>query len=135
ARRRLLVTAVDSAETVPSRFLRELADGNPIETGWPRNGAGRPQRSLTLASLVAELREAVCTAPGEGAVAHEGGTDRPGGGAPTARRAARVLALLAEAGVRGAHPDSWYGIRDISTEQPLAAPGEMVTLSPSQIES
>jgi superfamily I DNA/RNA helicase/RecB family exonuclease len=135
ARRRLIVTAVDSAETAPSRFLRELADDSPIATGWPRNGAGRPQRSLTLPSLVAELREAVCTPRGGSGVAHADGADRPGAGAQRARHAARVLALLARAGVRGAHPDSWYGIREISTEQPLAAPGDTVTLSPSQIES
>jgi superfamily I DNA/RNA helicase/RecB family exonuclease len=128
ARRRLIVTAVDNADTAPSRFLQELADGKPVLSGWPQDHAGRPRRALTLASLVADLRTAV-SSPGID------GEARAGAGTRRAERAARVLALLADAGVRGAHPDSWYGIPEISTLEPLAAPGDPVTLSPSQIES
>jgi RecB family exonuclease len=50
------------------------------------------------------------------------------------RRAARQLARLADAGVPGAHPDDWYGLSSLSTETPLRAPGEVVPVSPSDVE-
>ena len=34
-------------------------------------------------------------------------------------RAARQLARLAAAGVPGADPDTWYGLPDVSTDDPL----------------
>jgi ATP-dependent exoDNAse (exonuclease V) beta subunit len=123
ARQHLIVTAVENHETIPSRFLEELAGGEAVQSGWPTDTAGRPRRTLTLASLVADLRSAV------------GGTGDAGADGSRAARAARALAILAAAGVRGAEPDSWYGLEAPSTERPLAAPGEPVTLSPSQIES
>lgn len=54
-----------------------------------------------------------------------------------ARLAAFGLARLAEAGVAGAHPDSWYGLRPISTEEPLVdlAAGDQVVIRPSQLEA
>lgn len=129
ARRRLLVTAVENHETIPSRFLHELAGGEPVTTGWPQDRTGRPRRALTLTSLVAELRAAVSAADGDECESSSGTA------APRAERAARALAILADAGVRGAHPDSWYGLAGPSTTRPLAADGGTVTLSPSQIES
>jgi RecB family exonuclease len=49
-------------------------------------------------------------------------------------RAALQLARLAEAGVPGAHPDDWYGLAPVSTDAPLRAPGEVVPVSPSDVE-
>lgn len=52
--------------------------------------------------------------------------------------AAAALALLAEEGVPGAHPDDWYGLAEPSTTAPLvdldADPEAFVAVSPSQID-
>src|SRR5699024_5914714 len=49
--------------------------------------------------------------------------------------AARQLARLANAGVAGAHPDSWYGLLEVSTTTPLREPTETVDVSPSTVET
>ncbi|MEV0713642.1 ATP-dependent DNA helicase [Asanoa sp. NPDC050611] len=80
----------------------------------------RPPRAMTLPALVAELRTAA-TDPG---------------GTPTRRHAAaRELARLAAAGVPGAHPDDWWGLRPLSDDRPLADAGETVRVTPSTMES
>ncbi|WP_350349514.1 PD-(D/E)XK nuclease family protein [Agromyces sp. G08B096] len=76
------------------------------------------RRPLHLRGLVGALRrEAVDAGSGE---------------------AAAALALLAEAGVPGAHPDEWYGLREPSTTVPLVDldhdPEAVVDVSPSQID-
>lgn len=52
--------------------------------------------------------------------------------------AAAALALLAEEGVPGAHPDDWYGLAEPSTAAPLVDlagdPDAVVAVSPSQID-
>ncbi|MGW0436321.1 ATP-dependent helicase [Micromonospora sp. NPDC003197] len=146
ARRRLLVSAVASAavggadhEEQPSRFLHELHpyepqdpkphgsgpdDSGPHESGPDeRPGAlpvGRPPRALTLPALVAELRTAVVDPA-----------------APLTRRraAAAELARLAAAGVPGAHPEQWWGLRTLSDDRPLIDEGEAVKVTPSSMES
>lgn len=151
ARQRLLVTAVSSGalgggdqDQRPSRFMYELgvgsASGQPGDA--PDDAApdavsgsldaeadagldgdlpvGRPPRALTLAALVAELRTVV--------------TDPSA--APARRRAAAAeLARLARAGVRGAHPDDWWGLRPLSDDRPLVDDGEPVRVTPSTMES
>ncbi|MFU8871959.1 ATP-dependent helicase [Micromonospora sp. SL4-19] len=79
-----------------------------------------PPRGLTLSALVAELRTAV--------------TDPA---APPIRRraAAAELARLAAAGVPGAHPDDWWGLRGLSDDRPLVDEGEPVRVTPSAMES
>lgn len=114
ARRHLLVTAVDSGavggadgDDRPSRFLHELptVDTSSVEVV-------RPQRPLTLAGLVAELRVA----------AMEGNLD-----------AAAELRRLADAGVPGADPDQWWGLAPLSDEQPIYE--DLVKVTPSTMES
>ncbi|MGC4787489.1 ATP-dependent helicase [Micromonospora sp. DT178] len=80
----------------------------------------RPPRALTLPALVAELRTAVS----DPAV-------------PYARRqaAAAELARLAAAGVAGAHPDDWWGLRQLSDDRPLVDEGKPVRVTPSAMES
>ncbi|GAB2726886.1 hypothetical protein GCM10027089_58540 [Nocardia thraciensis] len=124
ARRSLLVTAVESVsgdrDLVPSRFLGELDETS--ETGEP----GRipppidPGRALVMQALIAELRGVVCD-PEDDPVRRQ--------------RAAGQLARLARAGVPGAHPDSWYGTADLSSQLPLwGADSGPVALSPSTVE-
>ncbi|GAA1361064.1 ATP-dependent DNA helicase [Catellatospora chokoriensis] len=126
ARRRLVVTAVDSGavggadgEDRPSRFLFELAPPVKVdEDEVAELELARPPRALTLSALVAELRSAVT------------GPD------PVRRHAAaRELARLAAAGVPGAHPDSWWGLPELSDDGPLHGPDEPVRVTPSTMES
>ncbi|MFC6014832.1 ATP-dependent helicase [Plantactinospora solaniradicis] len=151
ARRKLLVSAVASAavgvadhEEQPSRFLYELGSAveqpdedsevlrrGPSSTENDKKGPflsdepvalpiGRPPRALTLSALVAELRTVV-TDPAASAVRRRG--------------AAVELARLAGAGVPGAHPDDWWGLRALSDDRPLVEEGEPVRVTPSGMES
>lgn len=124
ARRSLLVTAVESVtgdqDLVPSRFLGELdadaADGRPGKIP----PAVDPGRALAMHALIAELRTAACDPES----------------APERRaRAARQLARLAQAGVRGAHPDDWYGTAELSSVNPLwDSESGVISLSPSTVD-
>ncbi|QOC90454.1 ATP-dependent helicase [Micromonospora craniellae] len=142
ARRRLLVSAVASAavggddhEEQPSRFLYELGPTDPPgpdgddqdDAPEPDDGGGpqtlplsRPPRALTLPALVAELRTAVAD---------------PAASTARRRAAATELARLAAAGVSGAHPDDWWGLRPLSDDRPLVDEGEPVRVTPSAMES
>lgn len=122
ARKKLVVTAVDSGavggadgEERPSRFLQELLT-HQQELAQPELELVRPQRPLTLAGLVAELRVA----------AVEGDS-----------HAAAELARLAAAGVPGAHPDEWWGLVSLSDDRPLRDPEDEdpVRVTPSTMES
>ncbi len=115
ARHTLLVSAVQGEDEQPSRFLDEL---DPVPATQADRPVHRPGRALVLAELVGELRRVVC-APGP----------------PERReRAAAQLARLAAAEVSGAHPDDWYGLAAVSTDAPLHVPGEVVPVSPSDVE-
>lgn len=120
ARGGLLVSAIRGEDEQPSRFLAELSDGTAeaAEVTLPLLPASA-RRSLVLADLVGELRRVVC----------DGQADRV-----LRKRAARELARLADAGVPGAHPDSWYGLPELSTEAPLREPDAPVRVSPSTVE-
>ncbi|QIS24581.1 AAA family ATPase [Nocardia terpenica] len=124
ARRSLLVTAVESVsgdrDLVPSRFLAELdptaEPGEPGRIPPPID----PGRALVMQALIAELRGVTCDPE-----------DIPA----RRERAARQLARLARAGVRGAHPDDWYGTAALSSQLPLWGEEEgPVALSPSTVE-
>ncbi|MPZ27784.1 MAG: AAA family ATPase [Micromonosporaceae bacterium] len=131
ARRHLLVSAVAAASVgegeqteQPSRFLRELTGQDlPEESGDDPGGideSGAVPRGLTLPALVAELRTAVAD---------------PAGGFARRQAAAAQLARLAEAGVRGAHPDQWWGLAPLSDDRPLVDDSEPVRVTPSAMES
>ncbi|SFQ17359.1 Superfamily I DNA or RNA helicase [Amycolatopsis arida] len=117
-RRVLLVSAVQGEDEQPSRFLSEHRVDESEEDTKPR--VRRAERSLVLSELVGELRTVVCD-----------------GTADAARRrlAARQLAKLADAGVPGAHPDSWYGLAEVSTDEPLHRPDDTIAVSPSTVDT
>jgi superfamily I DNA/RNA helicase/RecB family exonuclease len=127
ARHTLLVSAVQGApqgaspgdDEQPSRFLDEL---DPVPADQADRPLHRPGRSLVLAELVGELRRVV-TAPATAPAQVE-----------RRQRAAVQLARLAEAGVPGAEPDDWYGLAPVSVDEPLRVPGEVVPVSPSDVE-
>jgi superfamily I DNA/RNA helicase len=122
ARSRLVVTAVASAEDdgeQPSRFLAEL--GVPVE-----RVEGRPQRPLSLAGLVSELRRTVAC------------PDSPD---PLRAAAAKRLARLAgqtvhdRALVPQADPSSWWGTRSATRSvEPVRDPDRPVPVSASMLE-
>jgi superfamily I DNA/RNA helicase/RecB family exonuclease len=129
ARRRLLVTAVDSdtggvglEAALPSAFFYEIArwadgEGDPV--------AMQPisaPRVLSAAALVGRLRGVVCA---------------PDGAVDDVVRdcAATQLARLAKAGVPGADPAGWYGLIPVSTTEPLRGAGDLVTLTPSTLQA
>ncbi|MFI5612368.1 ATP-dependent helicase [Amycolatopsis sp. NPDC051903] len=118
ARSTLLVTAVAGEDEQPSRFLDDLEE-NGADDGALDSRMKPPGRSLVLAELVGELREVVCDDKAD----------------PERReRAATQLARLADAGVPGAHPSTWYGLLPSSTDQPVHGPGDLMRISPSTVE-
>ncbi|MCI4062551.1 PD-(D/E)XK nuclease family protein [Micromonospora sp. R77] len=107
----------------PHDGARLSVDREPLDGEADRPGAlpvTLPPRGLTLSALVAELRTAV--------------TD-PAAPATRRRAAAAELARLAAAGVPGAHPDDWWGLRGLSDDRPLVDDGEAVRVTPSAMES
>ncbi|ORW25742.1 ATP-dependent helicase [Mycobacterium palustre] len=129
ARRRLLVTAVDSdadgpglEAALPSVFFPEIAR-------WADGGANSvaeqpvsAPRVLSSAALVGRLRGVVC--------APDGAVDDAVRGC-----AARQLARLAAAGVPGADPAGWHGLTPVSSAEPLRRAGDVVTLTPSTLQT
>ncbi|MFE3192337.1 ATP-dependent helicase [Nocardia sp. NPDC059240] len=124
ARRSLLVTAVESVtgdqDLVPSRFLAEMdadaGEGAPGRIPTPVD----PGRALAMHALIAELRSAACD---------------PETTPERRMRAAKQLARLADAGVRGAHPDDWYGTAELSSTNPLwDSEDGAISLSPSTVD-
>jgi superfamily I DNA/RNA helicase len=116
ARRLLLVTAVSDEDDQPSPFL-DLVEPNDEDDDPRRTVAPAP---LDLRGLVAQLRGRLEQAARDGV--SDGG-------------AAAVLARLADEGVPGADPAEWHGLADPSSDAPLWAEGERVTVSPSRIET
>jgi RecB family exonuclease len=129
ARRRLLVTAVDSdtggageEAALPSPFFFELAAWDTAADDPEQLAPSSAPRVLSAAALVGRLRGVVC-AP-DGAVDH------------TARAcAATQLARLAHAGVAGADPAGWHGLAPVSTDDSLCGAADVVTLTPSTLQS
>jgi superfamily I DNA/RNA helicase/RecB family exonuclease len=139
ARRRLLITAVDSDTgdevTLPSPFVAELAalaSGASADLaalpGGTADESPRPVSApdvLSTAAVVGRLRAAVCA---------------PDGAISESERhcAAEQLARLSVAGVPGADPSHWHGLTEVSTDEPLWNPGDdghTVTMSPSTLET
>ncbi|MEE6134859.1 ATP-dependent DNA helicase [Mycobacterium sp. 050128] len=129
ARRRLLVTAVDSdtggadgGAALPSPFFFEVAQWADEDTDLAVAQPVSAPRVLSTTALVGRLRGVVC-AP-DGAVDDE------------ARHcAATQLARLAAAGVPGADPSGWHGLTMVSTSDPLCDGGDAVTLTPSTLQT
>ncbi|QTX04278.1 UrvD/REP family ATP-dependent DNA helicase [Agromyces archimandritae] len=120
---RLFALAVSRAERQLVLSCTADDDEQPSKlfgfAGANRHGGRR--RPLQLRGLVGALRAELAAT----------------GGGP-ASEAASALALLAEQGVPGAHPEEWYGLAEPSTERPLidldGDPEARVSVSPSQIE-
>lgn len=110
ASREVVVTAVANDDALPSAFFRLVPAGDPGDLA---------RSPLSLRGMVARLRRELT---GTGSAA-----------------AARGLAQLAEQGVPGADPATWYGMLPPSTTEPLHdltnPEAEAVSVSPSRMES
>ncbi|WP_372702888.1 ATP-dependent helicase [Arthrobacter sp. 49Tsu3.1M3] len=118
AREVLICTAVSSEDEQPSSFLDYVA---PLQPGQDRRGFTPVERPLTLRALVAELRQYAQLDPRAAETAE----------------AAAVLGGLATAQppVPGAHPASWWGLAELSSEEAVVPPGGTVFVSPSKVET
>ncbi|WP_230415173.1 RecB family exonuclease [Micromonospora tarapacensis] len=114
------VPAAGPPDRGPAAGPAPTGEGHAGAAGPRKLPLSRPPRALTLPALVAELRTAVVDPA-----------------APPARRhaAAAELARLAAAGVSGAHPDDWWGLRPLSDDRPLVDDGKPVRVTPSGMES
>ncbi|WP_291377609.1 UrvD/REP family ATP-dependent DNA helicase [Demequina sp.] len=111
ARTRLVVTAVDDGESRPSRFVSLVEDT-----------AGVARVDAALSRPVSDLRAAVAAVRTQA----QESADATGH--------ARMLALLARAGVQGANPDEWHGAAEASTDQGFWDDDVPVRVSPSKVE-
>lgn len=113
AAERLLISATETEDNQLSQFIA-------LTLGFVPEAKPFDDNQLTLRGLAGSLRRKLAVAKEDAVV----------------ESAALGLARLATAGVAGAHPDSWYGLLDLSTTEPLAnLHDESVTIRPSQLES
>jgi superfamily I DNA/RNA helicase/RecB family exonuclease len=119
ARRRLIVTAVESSATdgeQPSRFFDEV---RPLASEAPGPTRRSPSRPASLRGVVTHLRWLAEHAPDDDV--------RAG--------AAARLADLADL-VPAAHPDSWWGLPELSESSvPVRDPDQPLGLSASAVEN
>jgi len=115
ASKKILVSSTDSEDEQISQFIGLINGSIPEVEGYSasqltlRGMAGSLRRTLARSSSLSELDSA-----------------------------ALGLARLASAGVAGAHPDGWYGMLALSTNEPLVDfddPEAQVWLRPSQLEN
>ncbi|MDC5698956.1 ATP-dependent helicase [Intrasporangium calvum] len=113
---RLLVTAVGNEDEQPSVYL-DLVDPPEgeriVDEVRPHTEVSRP---MSLTGLVGELRRDV--------VSPDPGVAEP---------ALALLAAAAAAGVRGADPERWWALREITTDRPVRGEDEPVHVSPSKV--
>jgi len=114
SRRRLLVTAVDDDDLMPSPFFGFLPPPDPPELH------ASAEHPLTLRGLVARHRRVLTTSTSPAAREH----------------ASAQLAVLAREGVPGADPSEWYGVAPPTTDAPLHDLAvDAARVSPSRMES
>jgi len=111
------VSAVQDGDDHASPYL-DILDPNGAQ-GRTTTEVDTP---LTLVGAVAALRRTVA-APGAD------GEDRR-----ERASAAITLARLAEAGVRGAHPRTWWALREVSDDRPRILDDRPVPVSPSALQ-
>ncbi|WP_285726109.1 ATP-dependent helicase [Psychromicrobium xiongbiense] len=148
ASERLICCAVSSEDEQPSGFLDLVDPWVPSASGCEASTdepAARPltevARPKNLRSLVGELRQKTVqgfltdadpeTFPGQLSFSAEAGPlDRT-----VAIEASGVLGQAALAGAPGADPRSWWGLAPLSTTEAILDPDDVVSISPSRIET
>lgn len=115
AREQLLVTATSSTDEQPSGLL------DLVEPGFRDRPPVDVPAPMTLRGLVGELRRTAARAQRDG--------DRA-----TRDQAVDVLLRLAQEGVAGADPGSWWATRDVSSDGQIRPEGP-VRVSPSRLQT
>ncbi|WP_232818067.1 MULTISPECIES: ATP-dependent helicase [Kocuria] len=139
----LVVTAVADQDNEPSEFLSLI---DPWDHRFHPEAAEQTRpvltapRPLTLRALTAQLR-AVAQSGAEGNTADDSDShrvfDQGGPEAVHAEAAARILHHFMRAGtpVAGADPEDWWGLLELSTQEPVLDPDQPVPVSPSRVET
>ena len=111
----LIITAVDREEDQPSTYF-DLAYEfcNPELPIEAKRSISKAENLLSGAHVVAKLRTQLIK---------QGSKD-----------AAATLKALAAAGIAGADPADWYGVKQISSDAPAISPDQEVRISPSGVE-
>lgn len=140
AKNRLFAVAVHAQEESPSMLLDLVVP--PAERSARSGAIPRP---ITAPRLIAELRRHLEISIQTELDADSSDTDYNHASPPmesgaeesseTQRKAAaRALAVLAEGGLIGAAPDTWWGLPELSTTAPLLEPEDTVRVSPSSVQ-
>ncbi|MCH8564419.1 ATP-dependent helicase [Nesterenkonia sp. LB17] len=143
AKNRLYAVAVHAQEESPSMLLDLV-----VPPGEREARSGAIPRPITAHRLIAELRRHLeisiqaeldddpADSPkhsDDAALLTEPSIDET---TETQRRAAaRALAVLAEGGLIGAEPNTWWGLPELSTTAPLLEAEDTVRVSPSSVQS
>ena len=121
----LYALSFHDAENEPSSYFEEIYEVLNPESAAALTGeiptTSEVPRSLTQQALVATLRRAVEDRDDEKLVA--------------ADEAASLLKTLSENGIRSANPDTWTGVQTISSTLPLVPTGEVIRVSPSNLQN
>ena len=114
ARTSMFITCVAHEDDQPSQFFEEITDSilNTSSESLPQYVLPRP---ITTAALVADLRSSLQS---------EKATD-----------AAAIIKSLSESGIHSADPQSWTGVAQLSTTEPISPGNAPVAVSPSSAES
>jgi RecB family exonuclease len=110
----LFVTCVSYEDDQPSQFFEEIA-GAILNKSSEELAQYSLPRPITTPALVADLRSAL---DGERAI-----------------QAASIIKSLGDAGIYSADPQSWTGVAQLSTTEPIIDPTKAVPISPSSAEN
>ncbi|MEY4902032.1 MAG: hypothetical protein RLZZ190_759, partial [Actinomycetota bacterium] len=114
ARHSLFVTCVSYEDDQPSQFFEEIAGAILNKSSEELEQYSLP-RPITTPALVADLRSALSS---------EHASD-----------AASIIKALGDAGIYSADPQSWTGVAQLSTTEPIIDPAKAVPISPSSAEN
>ncbi len=114
ARHSLFVTCVSYEDDQPSQFFEEIAGAILNKSSEELEQYSLP-RPITTPALVAELRSALSS--------------------ERANDAASIIKALSDAGIHSADPQSWTGVAQLSTTEPIIDPTKAVPISPSSAEN
>ena len=107
----LIITAIEREEDQPSNYF-DLAY-EFVHQNIERK-IHKLHRQLNIPSVVSRLRRELIN--------------------ESSKSAASTLKALAESGIAGAHPDDWYGIKEIASAAPAIPQDKPIRVSPSGVE-
>ena len=117
ARKKLLITAFTEEDAEPSRYFEELFAA--IHGGSSEKYRTSMNREITTQALVSALRRDLLAPLDQGEKEYR----------------SQILRTLSAAGIKSADPSTWLGNLPLSTQQSVAAPDEIVHISPSALSS